>query len=144
MKLFRKKDKRKDNDSSSFGLPGFEGGTGMGKKGRSDGNDYRQNGRQPFGSPPLGTYGGSSAHSQHYLNNFRPMATHASALAIANLPAPILERIFGFVCPHTRDESYETCEQSSIEDACMLCDLRDLAHCVQVNRRWKREARKLL
>jgi hypothetical protein len=42
------------------------------------------------------------------------------------------------------DESYETCEQSAVEDACMLCDLRDLAHCVQVCKAWHPAARKLL
>ncbi|KAI8957445.1 hypothetical protein F5Y11DRAFT_360824 [Daldinia sp. FL1419] len=53
------------------------------------------------------------------------------------LPPPILERIFSFVCPHCSDESYETCEQSALEDACMLCDLRDLSHAGQVCKRWR-------
>lgn len=60
------------------------------------------------------------------------------------LPDQILERIFSFVCPHTRDESYETCEQSAIEDACMLCDLRDLAHAGLVCKRWKKAAVRLM
>lgn len=63
---------------------------------------------------------------------------------VAELPGPILERIFAFVCPHTQDETYESCEQSAIEDACMLCDLRDLAHCAQVSRRWRTLATKVL
>ncbi|KAI1663102.1 hypothetical protein F4813DRAFT_342996 [Daldinia decipiens] len=53
------------------------------------------------------------------------------------LPPPILERVFFFVCPHCCDESYETCEQSALEDACMLCDLRDLSHAGQVCKRWR-------
>jgi hypothetical protein len=57
---------------------------------------------------------------------------------IAKLPASLLERIFSFVCPHTHDETYESCEQSAVEDTCMLCDLRDLAHCAQVSRRWRK------
>ncbi|CAJ2508065.1 Uu.00g092510.m01.CDS01 [Anthostomella pinea] len=56
------------------------------------------------------------------------------------LPSPILERVFAFVCPHSRDESYETCEQSAIEDACMLCDLRDLSHAGRVCKRWRKTA----
>ncbi|KAI1336192.1 hypothetical protein F5Y15DRAFT_395592 [Xylariaceae sp. FL0016] len=56
------------------------------------------------------------------------------------LPSPILERVFSFVCPHTTDDTYETCEQSAIEDACMLCDLRDLAHASQVCKRWRKSA----
>ncbi|KAI0445462.1 hypothetical protein F4803DRAFT_155471 [Xylaria telfairii] len=60
------------------------------------------------------------------------------------LPAPILERVFAFVCPHSSDESYETCERSAVEDACMLCDLRDLAHAGQVCKLWRRSAIRLM
>ncbi|ETS77080.1 hypothetical protein PFICI_10954 [Pestalotiopsis fici W106-1] len=56
------------------------------------------------------------------------------------LPVPILQRIFSFVCPHCYDESYETCEQSAIEDACMLCDLRDISHAGRVCRAWRKVA----
>lgn len=63
---------------------------------------------------------------------------------IASLPAPLLERIFSFVCPHTQDETYESCEQSALEDTCMLCDLRDLAHCAQVSRTWHQLAANVL
>jgi hypothetical protein len=60
------------------------------------------------------------------------------------LPPPVLERIFWRVCPHARDESYEKCEDSSTEDACMLCDTRDLAHCVKVCRAWRVPAQRVL
>lgn len=60
------------------------------------------------------------------------------------LPDQILERVFTFICPHTSDESYETCEQSAIEDACMLCDVRDLAHAGIVCKKWRKTAIKLL
>ncbi|KAI1750121.1 hypothetical protein F4782DRAFT_510800 [Xylaria castorea] len=60
------------------------------------------------------------------------------------LPTPILERVFAFVCPHSSDESYETCERSAVEDACMLCDLRDLAHASQVCKLWRRSAIRLM
>lgn len=63
---------------------------------------------------------------------------------IARLPAPLLERVFALVCPHAHDESYETCEQSAVEDTCMLCDLRDLAHCAQVSKRWRKLAANVL
>lgn len=62
----------------------------------------------------------------------------------AKLPAPLLERIFSFVCSHTRDETYESCENSAVEDTCMLCDLRDLAHCAQASRRWRKLAGNVL
>ncbi|RYC62680.1 hypothetical protein CHU98_g3545 [Xylaria longipes] len=60
------------------------------------------------------------------------------------LPTPILERVFAFVCPHSGDESYETCERSAVEDACMLCDLRDLAHANQVCKLWRRSAIRIM
>ncbi|KAK9416566.1 hypothetical protein SUNI508_09672 [Seiridium unicorne] len=56
------------------------------------------------------------------------------------LPTPILQRVFAFVCPHCRDESYETCEQSALEDACMLCDVRDLSHAGMVCKEWRKAA----
>ena len=63
---------------------------------------------------------------------------------INKLPAPILERIFGFVCPHSQDDTYASCESSAVEDACMLCDMRDLAHCTKVSRRWRKLAANVL
>lgn len=60
------------------------------------------------------------------------------------LPAPLLQRVFAFVCPHSQDDSYETCEQSAIEDACMLCDLRDLAHAGMVCKTWRKSAIKMM
>ena len=67
-----------------------------------------------------------------------------SSRLLAQLPGALLERIFSFVCPHTQDETYESCEQSAVEDTCMLCDLRDLAHCAQVSRQWRFHATNLL
>ncbi|KAF5870929.1 putative f-box domain protein [Botrytis fragariae] len=59
---------------------------------------------------------------------------------INKLPDKVLERIFILVCPHSQDETYETCEQSSLDDCCPLCDTRDLAHCAQVSRKWRNVA----
>ncbi|KAM0435290.1 hypothetical protein ACHAPT_003384 [Fusarium lateritium] len=72
--------------------------------------------------------------------------TRGSAYLLAHLPPTVLQRIFGFVCPHARDESYETCEGSASASysSCMLCDLRDLAHCAQVCRVWRLSAVKVL
>ena len=55
-----------------------------------------------------------------------------------------LRRIFVFVCPHSQDESYATSEDSVVGDTCMLCDMRDLAHCALVNRAWFQAAEGLL
>jgi len=73
-----------------------------------------------------------------------PRPTRASAGLLAGLPLTILKRIFAFVCPHSQDESYEVCEDSYTENACMLCDLRDLAHCVQACKAWAEAGKGLL
>jgi hypothetical protein len=74
-----------------------------------------------------------------------PPATARSAHLLAQLPPPVLERIFAYVCPHTQDESYETCERSATEaTTCALCDVRDLAHCAGVSKRWRSSAVKVL
>jgi hypothetical protein len=72
-----------------------------------------------------------------------PPSVRSSQL-VAVLPPKVLERIFLFVCPHSGDETYDACEDSGSSEGCMLCDLRDLAHCSQVNRIWHDTAIKLL
>lgn len=81
---------------------------------------------------------------ESYPSFYPQQGTPPSKELIASLPEAILERIFAFVCPHTQDTSYETCEQSAVEDSCMLCDLRDLSHCAQVSRRWRAVASDVL
>lgn len=63
---------------------------------------------------------------------------------ITRLPDRVLSLIFTLVCPHTRDLSFFPSEESQIGDGCMLCDLRDLANCAQVSRRWYSIAQGLL
>ncbi|RDI85082.1 hypothetical protein Vi05172_g4926 [Venturia inaequalis] len=64
---------------------------------------------------------------------------------ISRLPPNVLTRIFGYVCPHTADRSYEISELAPVNtDTCMLCDLRDLSHCSQTRRDWYRPAQQLL
>ncbi|KAE8356688.1 hypothetical protein BDV28DRAFT_83407 [Aspergillus coremiiformis] len=60
------------------------------------------------------------------------------------LPQRVLIRIFSFVCPHAEDNSYDTSEESMTKDGCMLCDMRDLAHCALVCKRWSLDADDLL
>ncbi|KKK17645.1 F-box domain protein [Aspergillus rambellii] len=60
------------------------------------------------------------------------------------LPSQVLSRILAFVCPHAVDGSYDTSEESMTEDGCMLCDMRDLAHCGLVCKRWYPVAQSLL
>ncbi|KAB8292265.1 hypothetical protein EYC80_008007 [Monilinia laxa] len=63
---------------------------------------------------------------------------------VTRLPDKLLERIFILVCPHSQDETYETCEQSSLDDCCPLCDTRDLAHCARVSKKWRNIAVRVL
>lgn len=74
-------------------------------------------------SPPSSPY-----RSPNYARGGRDFTTR--------LPEKVLANIFSYVCPHTQDYTYESCESSQIGDGCMLCDLRDLAHCAQACRKW--------
>lgn len=68
----------------------------------------------------------------------------AGADYITKLPTKVLKHIFEFVCPHTLDKSYEVQERVDVGDGCMLCDLRDLAHCAAVRRSWYQPAQEQL
>lgn len=127
MKFFRKKDKRKD--ASQSGIPSFGLGTDVGGSGTFSG---------------YGNAGFNPARSGPGPGRFRPMANRRSAMLLSELPPQVLKRIFGFVCPHSKDESYDTWEDSSQEFACMLCDLRDLAHCAATSKAWRQAAIGLL
>jgi hypothetical protein len=113
--------------------------------------------RNPFRRRNKKDKAGSGGQSSDFIVplEFRPQGagcpplyppTRNSAYLLAHLPPKVLERIFAFVCPHALDESYETCEgsASSSDSVCMLCDLRDVAHCVQVCRAWRPSAVKVL
>ncbi|KAF2436870.1 hypothetical protein EJ08DRAFT_691183 [Tothia fuscella] len=63
---------------------------------------------------------------------------------IQRLPAKIVQNIFEYVCPHVLDRSYDISENSQVGESCMLCDLRDLAHCAGVRRDWYQLAQELL
>lgn len=85
-------------------------------------------------------YDYASYASHHERRVSYPPPTHRSAALLARLPPPILQRIFGFVCPNSCDNSYETCERSALDNGCMLCNVRDLSHCVAACREWRRSA----
>jgi hypothetical protein len=70
--------------------------------------------------------------------------SHVGRDPTTRLPDKVLRNILIFVCPHTRDESYTACESSGTEDGCMLCDMRDLAQCALVCRKWTVPAQDLL
>ena len=134
MRFFKRKDKRKSSGgTSSHALPGFGGGLGFGKK--SSGREYDDHN---------GGWPSHESDSFASFGKFQPMATRGSAAVLARVPTSVLKRIFGFVCPHSGDETYDTCEESALEEGCMLCDLRDLARCAQVSTQWKSVAKALL
>lgn len=119
-KLFRRSKKQKEKKNFNYDRdPSYRSGPGAdyyGQNGHSNGADY--NNGFADGGP---------------LNNgvFAPWL---------QLPLPIIQRIFTFVCPHSSDETYETCEQSASDFSCMLCDLRDLAHAGMVCKAWRKAA----
>ncbi|KAI1847271.1 hypothetical protein JX266_006811 [Neoarthrinium moseri] len=94
-------------------------------------------------SQPYAAHKNSYSHDAgyHYQNGLGAGVPHDGIFAPwLQLPTPILQRVFTFVCPHTQDESYETCEQSALEDACMLCDLRDISHAGMACKQWRKAA----
>ena len=85
---------------------------------------------------------GPQSTSQH--PSTTPPTPYRGRDHISRLPEKVLARIFGYVCPHSQDFSYEPSERSQIGDGCMLCDLRDLSHCAAVCRKWYRVAQTAL
>lgn len=78
------------------------------------------------------------------LDSLRSPPSQLSARILAQLPDEVLQRIFISVCPQALDKSYESCEESANDEGCMLCDVRDLSHCTQVNKKWRRVALQVL
>ena len=62
----------------------------------------------------------------------------------AALSAPLLEELLSYVCPHSQDDTYTSCEESMVDGGCMLCDMRDLSQCALVNQQWSKAAQNLL
>ncbi|PGH20124.1 hypothetical protein AJ80_03692 [Polytolypa hystricis UAMH7299] len=60
------------------------------------------------------------------------------------LPDNVLQNIFAQLCPHALDGSLSSAEESMTDDGCMLCDMRDLAHCVLACKKWYRQAQPIL
>jgi len=85
------------------------------------GSDYKQNARVDYSVQPV-----------------------AGRDYIARLPPRLLKYIFEFLCPHTLDKSYDVSEKADVGDGCMLCDLRDLAHCAAVRSSWYQPAQQQL
>lgn len=131
MRFFRRRKQR--NKSEAFGADAFS-------------KNYRQYGGSMPAQPRWHAPPGEDDYDHYpYAQAARlGSPTRASAAKLAALPGPVLERVFAFVCPHTQDSTYESQEQSSLDDACMLCDLRDLANCVLVCRKWKGAGQKVM
>ncbi|KAJ4306560.1 hypothetical protein N0V88_001364 [Collariella sp. IMI 366227] len=137
MKFFRRKDKHSKTERDNGGMPGFGSNSSNSKYSAAPGpagprtSDNNNNtSYRPFGGASLGAFDDPrnyNAHSSSAGFNFLSRPSYRSAALLAQLPRPVLARIFGFVCPHATDETYATCEQSAVDDGCMLCDLRDLA-----------------
>ena len=129
--------------SSSLRSLNFKGLKGFGGSSNSSGSSNNNN---------INIYNSNNSNNNNN-NNARPgavadtiasTASAASARLLHVLPETVLARIFSFVCPHSHDRTYEKCEDSSLGEGCMLCDMRDLAHCVQVCRRWRVVAERTL
>ncbi|KAL8722821.1 MAG: hypothetical protein Q9225_000770 [Loekoesia sp. 1 TL-2023] len=54
----------------------------------------------------------------------------------SKLPLKLLTEILSHICPHALDDNYLSLEESMRDGGCMLCDMRDLAQCALVSRRF--------
>ncbi|KAH8701997.1 F-box domain protein [Talaromyces proteolyticus] len=100
--------------------------------------------RSPSRSKSAGNESISSAFSCSNSSHSSPAHSDRSIDTTRQIPRHILSKIFSYICPHALDESYKSAEESMTEDGCMLCDMRDLAHCALVCKRWHSLAQTLL
>ncbi|OAA67016.1 f-box domain containing protein [Niveomyces insectorum RCEF 264] len=142
--------------SSLFGLHGgsdSSSSNGNGTRGRSYKDVMKFGNLGSVGN--LATFGAHGRRRRRSVSSSARPATRAPAgapagatagatAALLALPDSVLAVVFAFVCPHSQDRTYEKCEDSSLDDGCMLCDMRDLAHCVQTCRRWRPVAERVL
>jgi F-box-like len=82
-----------------------------------------------------------AGQSRGYPSQYYPLAGRD---ATARLPPAILEKIFIELCPLTVDDTYDSSEESLVDYGCALCDVKDLAQCALVSRRWWNAAQDLL
>ncbi|KAL8870680.1 MAG: hypothetical protein Q9198_007576 [Flavoplaca austrocitrina] len=54
----------------------------------------------------------------------------------SRLPLKLLTEILSSICPHACDDNYLSLEDSMRDGGCMLCDMRHLAQCALVSRRF--------
>lgn len=54
----------------------------------------------------------------------------------SKLPLKLLTQLLSKICPHALDDNYLSLEESMRDGGCMLCDMRDLAQCALVSRRF--------
>lgn len=54
----------------------------------------------------------------------------------SGLPLKLLTGILSQICPHALDDNYLSLEESMRDGGCMLCDMRNLAQCALVSRRF--------
>ena len=79
-----------------------------------------------------------SYESQYPFNRNGSYGSYSKAPSgiAATLPVRVLDTIFAWVCPHTQDCEYTSCEESLFDNGCSLCDMKALAQCALVCRRW--------
>lgn len=76
----------------------------------------------------------SNSNSSQRTSSYASISSSVSP--VSQLPAAILATIFGYISPHSSDETYESSEASLAGHGCPLCNTRDLAQASQVCRRW--------
>ncbi len=87
---------------------------------------------------------GYKAKKEEKLRAAEQAGWYRGPTAAGRLPANVLDLLFGFVCPHSLDETYLSSDDSMPDEGCTLCHTRDLAHCAFMNKAWAAAAHKRL
>jgi hypothetical protein len=105
-------------------------------------NRIKGGARNRFGSEGKASKCDLTSTSRSYQKDLIPSPPESNYTA--RLSSRLLAAIFANVCPHSQDASYKSSEESMTDGGCMLCDMRDLAHCAVVCKRWSVVAQRLL
>lgn len=78
----------------------------------------------------------SGDEAQIYEHKARSFNNQTRRDFTSGLPLKLLTAILSQICPHALDDNYLSLEESMRDGGCMLCDMRNLAQCALVSRRF--------
>lgn len=80
-----------------------------------------------------------SPQDAHGLKASNPLS---SLIPTAQVHGALLEELLSYRYP--QDDNYRSCEDSMVDDGCVLCNLRDLSQCALVSKQWSEAVQNVL